>query len=227
MPNSAMIFAAGRGTRMGSLTKDCPKPLIKVSGRPLIDYAMDLVQSSPIEKTVVNVHYLADQIADHLRDQDVLLSYEAGTVLETGGGLKKALTLLKSDTVVTLNSDAVWTGANPINALLSAWDPANMDALLMLVDHPDAIGHNGAGDFLMSTDGTLQRGQGLTYTGCQIIKTQFVEAIPQDVFSLNLAWDSILQTDRAFGLRHHGQWCDVGHPEGITLAEAMLRNADV
>ncbi|MDE9450124.1 nucleotidyltransferase family protein [Aliiroseovarius sp. Z3] len=227
MPTAAMIFAAGRGTRMGTLTQTLPKPMIPVAGKPLIDHALALADDSPIERVVINLHHLGDQIANHLGHRDIRFSNEDGQLLETGGGLKKALTLLESDVVITLNSDAVWTGPNPIQSLLAAWDPDRMDALLMLVAPENAIGHKGAGDFLKAEDGMLRRGAGLTYTGCQIIKTDPVAAVAEDVFSLNTVWDQLLENRRLFGIEHHGRWCDVGHPEGITLAETMLRDANV
>ncbi|MCK8463313.1 nucleotidyltransferase family protein [Aliiroseovarius sp. S1339] len=227
MPHTAMIFAAGRGTRMGALTQSLPKPLIPVAGKPLIDHALALIDDSPIDRIVVNLHHLGDQLVDHLNGRDILFSHENHQLLETGGGLKQALSLLKSDEIVTLNSDAVWTGRNPIPALLHAWDPDRMDALLMLVAPQNAVGHKGQGDFLMSPDGILRRGAGLTYTGCQIIKTAAVSKVVEDVFSLNIVWDQMLAENRAFGIEHNGRWCDVGHPEGIVLAETMLRGSDV
>lgn len=227
MTKSAMIFAAGRGTRMGELTQSTPKPLINVAGRALIDHALQLVDESPIENIIVNLHHLGDQIEHHLQRRDILFSREHDQLLETGGGLKKALTLLKTDEVVTLNSDAVWTGANPIPALLTAWDPDRMDALLMLVAPENAVGHKGKGDFLISPDGQLSRGAGMTYTGCQIIKTAAVREVDEHVFSLNTVWDQLLLQGRVFGIEHQGRWCDVGHPEGIALAEAMIGEPDV
>ncbi len=227
MPDAVMIFAAGLGTRMGTLTRTLPKPLIPVNGKPLIDHALALVDDSAIETVVVNLHHLGDQIVNHLGQRDVRYSRETDQLLETGGGLKKALNLLNSDAVVTLNSDAVWAGPNPIKALMQAWDPDRMDALLMLVTPKNAIGHKGEGDFMMEANGALRRGAGLTYTGCQIIKTQPVASIAEDVFSLNTVWDQLLSRGRVFGLEHHGRWCDVGHPEGITLAETMLRDTNV
>lgn len=227
MPDAIMIFAAGRGTRMGALTQTLPKPMIPVAGTPLIDHALALVDDSPIETIVVNLHHLGDQIASHLDHRNILFSHEEDQLLETGGGLKQALTLLKSDDVVTLNADAVWAGPNPIPALIDAWDPDRMDALLMLVAPQNAIGHKGRGDFLIGADGVLSRGAGLTYTGCQIIKTARVAEVEGDVFSLNLVWDRLLANGRVFGLEHHGRWCDVGHPEGIILAETMLRDTNV
>ncbi|MCI2394705.1 nucleotidyltransferase family protein [Aliiroseovarius sediminis] len=227
MPNEAMIFAAGRGTRMGALTQTLPKPLIPVAGKPLIDHALALIDDSTIEQTIVNLHHLGDQLIDHLADRDITFSDETPRLLETGGGLKQALALLDGDDLVTLNSDAVWTGPNPVTVLLNAWNPDRMDALLMLIAPENAVGHKGQGDFLMGPDGSLRRGAGLTYTGCQIIKTAAVAGVAQDVFSLNVVWDRLLADGRVFGIEHGGRWCDVGHPEGITLAETMLRATDV
>ena len=221
-----MIFAAGRGTRMGALTEETPKPLVSVAGKPLIDHAFALIDDSPVKTCIINTHYLAEQIVDHLGDRDVVVSHEH-ELLETGGGLKQALTLLNTPEVITLNSDAVWSGSNPIRTLLNAWNPDKMDALLMLVRPANAIGHKGDGDFLMSEDHSIDRGPGMIYPGCQIIKTNCVSSIEDDVFSLNIVWDRLLESERIFGVEYDGKWCDVGHPKGIELAEAMLEQRNV
>lgn len=227
MPDTVMIFAAGRGTRMGALTETQPKPMIPVAGKPLLDHALKIVDGADgVEQIIVNTHYLADQIHTHLGDRDILFSHE-DTLLETGGGLKQALTLHKTASLFTLNADAVWSGPNPMQTLLQTWDPDRMDALMLLVPPENAIGHLGQGDFTMAPDGQLTRGPGLVYTGCQIIKTPPVERVEDDVFSLNVAWDVIRQSRRLFGLPYKGAWCDVGHPDGIILAEKMLEDANV
>jgi MurNAc alpha-1-phosphate uridylyltransferase len=222
-PDAAMIFAAGLGTRMGALTRDRPKPLIPVAGRPLLDHALELARPAA-RRIVVNTHYLPDQIATHLAGSGVLISHEPGPILETGGGLRAALPLLGPGPVFTLNSDAVWNGPNPLLALRAAWDPARMEALLLLLDRPQAIGHTGPGDFIM-TDGHLTRGPGLVYSGAQIIQTTDLAAIPDTVFSLNKLWDRMIARGTLHGLRYSGQWCDVGRPDSIPLAEAMLTHA--
>lgn len=227
MPDTAMIFAAGKGTRMGAVTKVTPKPLIHVGGKALIDHALALVDDSPLKRTVVNIHHLGEQIIDHLAGRDVMISHEKDQLLETGGGLKQALTLLNSDEIVTLNSDAVWSGPNPIQMAVEGWNPAEMDALLVLVPTDHAAGHKGNGDFHIDPSGRLKRGPGLIYTGCQIIKTPFVKDVSDDVFSLNVVWDRLLKNQRVFGIEYGGSWYDVGHPEGITIAERMLEHADV
>jgi len=219
-----MLFAAGVGTRMGALTAKTPKPLIEVAGKPLIDHALTLADTAKVDKIVVNLHYLGDQIASHLQGRDVALSWEHTQILETGGGLKAALPLLQADTVFTLNTDAVWSGQNPLIELQTAWDPEKMDALLLLLPADKALGHGGKGDFLLAPDGRVSRAAGATapvYLGAQILKTTALTAITEPVFSLNLLWDQAIAQGRAFGLLHQGGWCDVGRPEGITLAETL------
>lgn len=225
-PDAIMIFAAGFGTRMGSLTTDCPKPLIKVANVALIDHALDIVSACEIKKTVVNTHYLPDMISRHLAGRNILLSHET-EILETGGGLRHALPLLGSEPVFTMNTDAVWTGQNPLLTLASAWDPENMDALLLLIEPKNARGHNGKGDFNIAGNGTLTRGPGLIYSGAQIIKTNLLHKIKHDCFSLNLLWDKMIKNSRAFGTVHNGNWCDVGTADGIIIAETMLKESDV
>ncbi|GHD98286.1 nucleotidyltransferase [Allgaiera indica] len=218
-----MLFAAGRGTRMGTLTRTRPKPMINVAGRTLLDHALALVDAAGADRIVVNTHYLGDQIRDHLRGRpDIRLSPEP-KLLETGGGLRAALPLLGAGPVITLNTDAVWTGSNPISQLRAAWDPARMDALLLLIDPTRAHGHTGGGDFLIGPQGGLTRGPGLIYSGLQITRTEGLKTIDEDVFSMNVLWDRMLRDGRLFGQIHDGSWGDVGRPEGIATAEALLR----
>jgi len=220
-PRAAMIFAAGLGTRMGTLTRDRPKPLIPVAGRALIDHALALTEPFHLLRRVVNVHYRAAMIRAHIAGRDIAISDETERLLETGGGLRHALPLLGDGPVFTLNSDAVWTGANPLQALDAAWKPDD-EALLLLVPRGEAIGHSGGGDFSIDSQGRLSRGGGLVYTGVQIMRTGGLLAIPEPVFSLNRLWDAAAGRGRLRGLIHTGGWCDVGRPESIALAEELL-----
>ena len=222
-PLPLMLFAAGFGTRMGALTADRPKPLIEVAGKPLLDHALAIADEAGIEKMVINLHYRGDQIARHLQHRHVRLSWEP-ELLETGGGLRAALPLLGDGPVLTLNTDAVWTGQNPLAQLLSAWSPDQMDALLLLLPTAEALGHSGAGDFLVDADNRLSRANGSQapiYLGAQILKTEGLHAIPEPIFSLNRLWDQAIAQHRAYGVIHQGGWCDVGRPEGIALAESL------
>ena len=228
MPDAAMVFAAGLGTRMGALTRDRPKPLIEVAGQPLVDHALALVRAAGIARIVVNTHAHAGQMAAHLAQTapDVQVSHEP-VLLDTGGGLKNALVLLGADPVATLNADMVWQGPNPLAALGAAWEPDSMDALLMLVRRNRATGHAGPGDFFLNRDGRLaRRGDAAeadyVYAGAQLVRTAPVANAPDSVFSLNTVWDGILAAGRAYGIVHPGLWVDVGRPDGIGLAEAAL-----
>ncbi|CUH79535.1 nucleotidyltransferase family protein [Tropicibacter naphthalenivorans] len=219
MPNAVMLFAAGFGTRMGSLTADRPKPLIPVAGRPLLDHALALTEGRA--PRVVNAHYKAKMVQAHLDGTDIAVSVERPDILDTGGGLRHALPLLGTDPVFTLNTDAVWHGPNPLDLLEAAWDPAQMDALLLCVPLARAVGRKTPGDFTL-TDGRLTRQGDLVYTGAQIVKTDALHDIAEDSFSLNVLWNRMAQDGRLHGTPYPGHWCDVGHPEGITLAEEML-----
>ncbi|TDL84697.1 nucleotidyltransferase family protein [Meridianimarinicoccus aquatilis] len=223
-PEAIMLFAAGFGTRMGALTKDCPKAMIHVGGRPLLDHALALADVAGIQRRVVNTHYLADQVEDHLAGRDVAISREQPDILETGGGLRAALPLLGAGPVFTLNTDAIWTGPNPLTALYKAWDPSRMKALLLLVPAERALGHTGPGDFAIGPDGRITRGAGYVYTGAQIIDPTGLSLIRQTSFSLNQLWDRMSGDEALYGTVHKGGWCDVGRPEGIAEAEAMLAN---
>lgn len=238
-----MIFAAGLGTRMRPLTDDRPKPLIEVAGRSLLDRALDLGRAAGAAPIAVNTHYRGAQIARHLQGRDVALSPEPDLILDTGGGLRQALPLLNRGArpdgspqrdgskpdgspqrdggpVLTLNPDVVWTGPNVLAALAAAWDE-RMDALLALVPLARATGRQGAGDFSL-TEGRLTRRGDFVYAGAQMIRTDLLADIPERAFSLNRLWDVMIARGRAFGMVHPGGWCDVGYPQAIPLAEALL-----
>ncbi|MEO1307423.1 MAG: nucleotidyltransferase family protein [Pseudomonadota bacterium] len=208
------------------MTQACPKPLLQVGGKALIDHALDQVDDVAPKHIVVNLHYLGHQIRQHLAGrQDIKYSEELPDILETGGGLRHALPLLGSGPVYTFNSDAVWLGPNPLAIVRDAWDPDKMDALLLLVSKAQAIGHKGGGDFEVSSEGLLTRGPGPIYAGVQILKTDRLAGLPETKFSLNAVWDQMIEDDRLFGVSYPGKWVDVGRPEGIKLAEDLL--ADV
>lgn len=216
-----MIFAAGLGTRMRPLTDMRPKPLIEVAGRTLLDRALEMGREAGAGRIVVNTHYLGALIERHLEGQDVAISREAGQILDTGGGLRNALPLLGRGPVMTLNPDVVWSGPNVLSSLGAAWGD-RMDALLALVPLARATARKGAGDFDIDPDGRLIRKGEFVYAGAQIIRTERLAEIPDSVFSLNRLWDLLIADGRAFGMVHDGGWCDVGYPEAIPLAEALL-----
>jgi MurNAc alpha-1-phosphate uridylyltransferase len=222
-----MIFAAGFGTRMGVLTADRPKPLIPVAGKSLIDHALDVAAGVEVGRIVVNTHYRAGQMAAHLSGTGVRISHEAGEILETGGGLRKALPLLGPGPVAILNSDGIWTGANPLAELAAVWDGRRMETLLLLLPVDAALGSTAKGDFRLS-EGRISRGLGgedHLYIGASIIDPARLAGIEAPTFSLNRVWDQMIAAGSAFGLVHQGGWCDVGHPDGIMAAERLLQGA--
>ena len=195
-----------------------------MAGRALLDHALALADAAPVGPRWPTCTIAQTRSRAHLNTRpDIALSEETPDILETGGGLRLALPLLGDGPVMTLNTDAVWTGPNPLAALARAWDPSRMDALLLLVPPGRAIGHSGRGDFTMATDGRLTRAPGLVYSGAQILRTGDLAAIPDAAFSLNRIWDLMQARGRLYGLLHPGGWCDVGRPDCIPLAEAMLR----
>jgi N-acetyl-alpha-D-muramate 1-phosphate uridylyltransferase len=221
-----MIFAAGLGTRMGALTRHCPKPLIEVSGRPLIAHALDLARAARVPRIVVNTHAHPGRMRDWLSRHapEVAISHEPD-LLETGGGLRNAIPLLGPGPVFTLNADMVWHGPNPLDTLAAAWAPDRMDALLCLLPRDLARGHAGPGDFFMGPEGALARrgtapSADFVYAGCQILTLSALDAFAPGRFSLNRVWDALLARGRMSGVVHPGGWVDVGRPEGIALAEA-------
>lgn len=223
-PTSVMLFAAGFGTRMKHLTQDRPKPMINVSGKPLIAHALDLAREIEPDQIVANLHYKPQMLVEYLVPRGVHVIHEEPDILETGGGLKNALPVLGESPVFTLNTDAIWSGPNPLQLLKVAWDPVRMDALLVCVPLGNAVAHSGQGDFLIAPSGALTRGPGEIYAGAQIIRTDRLHDIAEGKFSLNLLWDMMLAGGRLFGLSYPGKWCDVGHPHGIAAAEKLLDN---
>lgn len=225
IPPPLMLFAAGLGTRMGSLVADRPKPLLPVAGRPLIDRALDMVREAGITRTVVNLHYKGEMLERHLAGRDLSLSWERERPLETGGGLRQALPLLDhASPVFTLNPDGVWTGENPLTRLMAEWDDDRMDVLVLLLPAGQARCHAGK-DFLLGADGRIAWAKGklsTAYISVQLIRTEVLAEVTESVFSLKLLWDIAIARGRAYGVIHRGGWCDVGTPEGLIAAEQML-----
>lgn len=226
-PTSVMVYAAGFGTRMKALTRHIPKPMIPVAGRPLIDHTLDLARAVRPDRIVVNTHYKADILQSHLAPQEVLISDEQPEILDTGGGLRHALPLLGEGPVYTSNSDAIWAGPNPFEMLRAAWDPLRMDGLMLCVPLARAVGRQGGGDFSADDMGRISWSGDLVWGGVQIIKTHGVQNINEAAFSTRLLWNPMIEAGRLVALEYPGHWCDVGHPEGIALAERMLAGADV
>ncbi|WP_259917966.1 nucleotidyltransferase family protein [Jannaschia sp. M317] len=217
-----MVFAAGLGTRMRPLTNDRPKAMVEVAGRALIDHALD--QVTGLGRIVVNTHYHAEQLRDHLAGRDVTLVHEP-VLLETGGGLRNALPHLGAGPVLTMNSDSVWTGPRVAHTLPAAWDPDRMDGLMLLVPEGRAVGRGGA-RFAVDGQGRLSRDDaGLIATGVTIVKPDALTDDPRQVFSLRDLWFDMMARGRFCGVVHPGHWADVGTPQGIDAAEAMLRQA--
>jgi MurNAc alpha-1-phosphate uridylyltransferase len=234
VPSTAMVMAAGLGKRMRPLTATRPKPLVEVAGKPLLDHCLDRLRAAGVKKAVVNVHYLADALEAHLSHRvkgiDYAISDERALLLETGGGLAKALPLIDADPFLVVNSDNLWVDGpvDSLRLLASTWDEARMDALLLLVPLARAHCHTGQGDFHMSATGLLRRRKAhavapYVYTGIQMLSKRLFEGeIPQGAFSTNLLWDRAIDAGRCFGTVHQGLWFDVGRPSSIAKAEEML-----
>jgi N-acetyl-alpha-D-muramate 1-phosphate uridylyltransferase len=235
VPEVAMVMAAGLGKRMRPLTATRPKPLIEVAGKPLIDHALARLRAAGVRKAVINVHYLADAVEAHLGNRDhgleTIVSDERSCLLETGGGIVKALPLIESDPFLAVNSDNLWIDG-PVDALklLAAdWDDERMDALLLLVPLARAHCHLGRGDFHMSAAGVLKRKRPggvapFVFTGIQMLSKRFFAGeLPDGPFSINPLWDQAIAAGRCFGAVHQGLWFDVGQPQSIKKTEEILR----
>jgi MurNAc alpha-1-phosphate uridylyltransferase len=236
VPKTAMVLAAGLGKRMRPLTATRPKPLIEVAGQSLLDHLLERLRAAGVEKAVVNVHYLADAVEAHLKKNahglDIKISDERGLLLETGGGMVKALPLIDADPFLVVNSDNLWIDgpADTLKLLASHWDGAKMDALLLLVPHARASNHGGRGDFHMDRTGRLRRRQRshvapFVYTGIQMVSKRLLEGAPEGPFSANILWDKAIAEGRCFGAVHQGLWFDVGTPQSIKATELILEDA--
>jgi len=225
-----MILAAGLGLRMRPLTDHRPKPLLEVAGKPLIDYGFERLQEADVQKVVVNGHYLADQILSWSRRQaapETIFSDERAEILDTGGGIAKALPLLGERPFFVLNSDSFWIdGKVPALARLrAAWSDATMDCLLLLCHVDRTVGYDGRGDFRLDRDGRLTRQQGsgaLAYIGGYLVHPRLFAGIVVKKFSMNVLWDKAISEGRLHGIAHSGKWLHVGTPAAIVLAEAEL-----
>ena len=234
LPSTAMIMAAGRGTRMMPLTANTPKPLVEVAGTTLLDHVLDLLRQAGVGRIVVNVHYLPDQIEAHLainaEDFDVTISDERELLRDTGGGLVQALPLIPDDPFLCINADNWFEGGerNALVCMAEAWDPAGMDVLMLVVPIARAGNTLGQGDFDMDREGRLaregpKRQRPFVWTGVQMLAKRVIVDPPGAVFSTNLFWDRAIAAGRCYGLVHDGEWFDVGYPEAIALTEARLR----
>jgi len=233
IPDTALVLAAGLGKRMRPLTATRPKPLVEVAGRPLLDHVFDRLRNAGVGKAVVNVHYLADALEAHLRNRikgiDIAISDERRLLLETGGGIAKALPLIGSDPFIVVNSDNLWIDGpvDTLRLLASRWDAEQMDALLLVVPLARANCHNGLGDFHMDALGRLTRRRPgrvapFVFTGVQIVSKRFAADAPPGPFSTNVLWDRAMAAGRCYGLVHQGLWFDVGTPAAVGKTEALL-----
>jgi N-acetyl-alpha-D-muramate 1-phosphate uridylyltransferase len=232
-PSVAMVLAAGLGQRMRPLTDKLPKPLVPVAGRAMLDTILDRLQDHGIRKAVVNLHYLGEMIEAHLkgrRTPEIVFSPERD-LLETGGGVKKALPLLGGAPFFVLNGDVCWLdGLTPaLQRLAEAWDEAEMDALLLLHPTCSAFGYQGIGDYLMDPVGRLRRRQErqiapFIHAGIQILHPRLFEGAPDGSFSLNRLYDKAQEAERLWGLRHDGEWFHVGTPAELRAVEDALHH---
>jgi N-acetyl-alpha-D-muramate 1-phosphate uridylyltransferase len=233
-PKTAMVLAAGLGTRMRPLTDHRPKALVPVAGKPLIDHVLDRLAAAGVERCVVNVHHFADQVEAHLavrRDLEVLISDERAGLLDSGGGIRHAADKLGRDPIFLANIDSLWIerGTPPLEALKQAWDPDRMDILALLVRRGDGIGFEGPRGFLMDAQGRLTHSAAddvvtpFANVGFGILKPQILDAWPDGAFSIIPVWHELQKTGRLHGAVMDAFWMHVGDPAARDAAEARLR----
>jgi MurNAc alpha-1-phosphate uridylyltransferase len=233
--DTAMVLAAGFGKRMLPLTKSIPKPMVKVDGATLIDRVLDRLALAGTKRAVVNVHYCGDVLIEHLKDRTsprIEISDERDAILDTGGGIVRALPSLGTSAFFLVNSDSIWIeGASPnLSRLASAYDEARMDALLLLAPVAGAVGYSGPGDFTMSSEGTLTKRAEreiapFVYAGASVLHPRLFADAPRGAFSLLRSFEKAEAAKRLFGLRLDGLWMHVGTPDAIREAEDAIRKS--
>ena len=231
LPRSAMVLAAGLGKRMRPLTDFVPKPLIKIAGKTLLDRGLDALAAAAVEKAVVNVHYLPEQIIGHVRRRafpEIVISDESDRLLDSAGGIVRALPSLGAGPFVLLNADTFWIDrdGSDLDRLALAWNAGRMDILLMLADLRHATGHSGSTDFVLDPDGRLARARGapdgFIYAGVAIVHPRIFAGADAEPHSLNLYFDRAIKAGRLFGVAMRGHWITVGTPEAVAEAEAAV-----
>ncbi|OCC24809.1 mannose-1-phosphate guanylyltransferase [Croceicoccus estronivorus] len=229
--DTAMVMAAGLGKRMRPLTSTRPKPMVKVAGKPLIDHALDRLAAAGIRRAVINVHYLPDSLEAHVlarKQPECVISDEREQLLETGGGMVKALPYLP-DPFFCLNSDNLWIDG-PVDCfrqLSTFWDPEMMDALLLMIGHTGARNYRGKGDFHLDPLGKISRRRSgriapFIYTGIQLVSHRLLRDAPDGPFSTNVLWDRAIAEGRLYGTTFTGEWFEVGDPAAVVSTEAVL-----
>ncbi len=231
-PSTAMVVAAGLGQRMRPITDAIPKPLVKVGGRTLIDHCLDRLAEAGVGKAIVNVHWLADQIEAQLANRvapQIVISDERDKLLDQGGGIKKALPLIGDAPFFICNTDALWIEGprSELDRLIKFFDPAAMDAILLVAPAAGAVGVDWPGDFTMDAHGRLTKRDPrwvapFVYAGFGVIKPQLFEGIPEDVFRLAPFFFRAAEQGRLFGVRLDGIWLHIGRPESIQEAERAI-----
>ena len=231
IPKTAMVLSAGFGKRMRPLTDTMPKPMVPVNGTPLIGHVMNRLVDVGVERAIVNLHYLGEQIQNYLADEnrlEIVFSEEVD-LLETGGGVKHAMSLLGSNPFYVINSDAFWLDGyeNTLRRLAREWREDKMDVLLMLQSTVYAYGYEGLGDFDAEASGKLERRQESAVTpwlfaGIQIVHPRALKNTPEGAFSLNVVYDQVSEAERLYGMIHDGEWFHIGTPQSIAETEEFL-----
>ena len=231
-PTRAMIMAAGLGTRMRPLSENLPKPLVRVAGKALIDHAIDRLVKAGVKTVIVNLHYKAEMVKDHLKhrkDVEIRYSDESDGLLGTGGGVAKALNFFGGEPFFIHNSDTIWVEGygTALERMKARWDSGTMDALLLMAPMISSIGYEGVGDFMMDGEGHLTRVppgrvSPFAFPGVQIVHPRLFENPPAGGFSTNVLWDRAIEKERLFGMRLEGVWIHVGTPQAVAEAEEFL-----
>lgn len=236
-PRRAMVLAAGRGERMRPISDHTPKPLVPVRGCPVIAWTLDRLAAAGVETCVVNLHHLGDRVRGALQDRQrprIVFSDESDRLLDTGGGVRKALPLLGPDPVYVVNGDVLWLdGVKPaLGRLAEAWDPARMDLLMLVVRLAGAHGYDGSGDFFLDPLGRPRRRRQheiapFVYAGVMIVSPDLFEDTPDGPFSMSMLFTRAMDEERMVAVPHDGEWYHVGTPSALALAETRLGEPNI
>ena len=231
-PKKAMVLAAGLGRRLRPITNNLPKPLVKIANRTLLDHTLDHLVSAGVECVVVNIHYLADQVKQHLinrNDLEIIISSEESNLLETGGGVKKVIETFENEPFYISNADVFWLNGPTmaLERMIEQWDDNKMDVLLLLHSTVEAYGYDGNGDFEIDSNSRLSRRlerevSPYLFAGVQIVHPRIFRNTPTGKFSLNIIYDKAINFDHLYGVVHDGEWFHIGTPQGLAEVESYM-----
>lgn len=228
MTKSALILAAGLGTRMRPLTDDRPKPMVEVCGKPIISYILDMVKRAGCNNIVMNIHYKPEKLLDYtkINHPEILISDETDNLLDSGGGIVKALSKIENEDFFVINADCIWLGSNPLIDMNNFYKKETMDIVKLLFPAQKAIGFDEVNIYSLNEGHIIreQKSASHSFTGVSLLKKSLFKDYNVEAFSVRKIWDKVFSEKRIFGIEHNGDWLHIGTPEGVKQAEVFLQS---